>query len=212
MSKKNLLYIADHGNVTIIDLSNLKIISSYELPTQRYYKYFRGLKLDNNILYLTMSGIHEIFLCSPQNGKVLKKWGNYVGGSKQEQFHSPFGITLDNKYAYICDCDNHRVQILKKDSGKFSSQWGKSTPSAVEGQFTHPCSIYFYSEIFYVGDYYFVQLFTKDNIVVHRIGTPSHGDQMNQFYAVYGICIIDDRLYVSDFFNNRIQIFRETVV
>jgi len=42
---------------------------------------------------------------------------------------------------------------------------------------------------------------------IQRLGGPSQGAQMNQFYGVYGIWVLHNRMYVSDVENSRIQIF-----
>jgi len=114
---------------------------------------------------------------------------------------------VDNKYVYICDKYNHRIQLVTKTEGIFFSQWGKGGQSIEFGQFSYPNCIYndVVDEIFYIGDYHSVQLFLN-NVCVQRLGSQEKEDA--QFELVYGICIMNDQLYVSD--NNRIQIFKAT--
>jgi len=71
-------------------------------------------------------------------------------------------------------------------------------------------SIYYnlLEEIFYIGDRYSVQIFTKDGNCQQRIGDQNSGNKMNQFNRIYGICVMNDQLYVSDYNNKRVQIFR----
>jgi len=148
-------------------------------------------------------------LCRPADGKILNKWGPKEGGQKQGEFYDPHGISLCKflKCVYVCDYDNHRVQILG-DNGKFAQQLGSGKKSLEKGQFTYPCSIYYYEleEIFYIGDEICIQLFNLDNQCIQKLGN-TKGNGMNQFNRVYSTCIIDDRLYVSDSLNKRIQIF-----
>jgi len=123
-----LVYIAGVTHVTILNL-NLEIISSWKLPALPTPSLnFRGLKVENTIIYLTVDGIHQIFLCNTVDGKILNKWGSVYGhiyfGLKHGEFSHPRGLTLNNKYTYICDCFNHRIQILTKEKGHFISQWG----------------------------------------------------------------------------------------
>jgi len=62
--------------------------------------------------------------------------------------------------------------------------------------------------MYYIGDDISVQLFRKDGICVQRLGEELPGKGMNQFQAVFSICVFEDQLYVSDAGNERIQIFR----
>jgi len=207
MDEKNILYIADENNVTLVNLK-LEIISSWKLPQKNTG--FGGLKIDNKTVYLTIAGIHQIFLCQSEDGKVLKKYGTVDKGSKPGEFNRPCGITVNGTYVYICDCSNHRIQILIKENGTFSYQWGKGKESTEKGHFSYPRSIYYnvLEEMFYIGDSYSVQLFRKDNTCIQRLGDTTDGNKMNQFYNVWGLSVVNDQLYVSDFNNKRIQIFR----
>jgi len=206
--KRNLLYVADKLKITILNLQDLDIISDWRIPTEGY-GYFRGLKYDDNILYLTIGGKQQIFLCDPSNGTILNKWGTVTGSSKSGSFDYPFGLTIHNKCLYICDCDNHRVQILYKESGQYVDEFG-SGEGIEKGELKEPSSIFYckIEEIFYVGDLYSVQLFLKDKICIQRIGDVGSGNKMDQFNDICGICVIDDQLYLSDSNNKRIQIFR----
>jgi len=202
------LYIADDTHVTILNLK-LEILSSWRLPTTSK-TILRGLKVDEKILYLTMSNVHQIFICNSQDGKVLNKWGNVEYGSNKCEFYRPTGLTVDDKYVYICDQLNHRIQILTKDKGIFFTQWGSGKEGTDQGQFNAPYSIYNHlsEEIFYIGDVCSVQMFTKEGICIQRLGDKEYGNKRNQFNYVDGLCLINDRLYVSDTNNQRIQIFK----
>jgi len=60
----------------------------------------------------------------------------------------------------------------------------------------------------YIGDRFSLQLFSKDCVCRQRIGSHKVGNGMDEFSRIYGICIVNDELYVSDSNNRRIQIFR----
>jgi len=172
---------------------------------------FRALKIDGATLYLTTAAVHQIFLCNSQNGKLLKAFGTRKQGSKDGEFSDPMGLTVDNKYVYICDQLNDRVQILIKENGSYYSKWRGGTKSRAQ-QFIYPNSIFHHSleNLIYVGDDCSVQIFSKDGVCIQRIGEDK-GNQMNQFRGVLGICVgEDDRLYVSDLINQRIQIFKRS--
>jgi len=148
-------------------------------------------------------------LCNSQDGKLVKEFGTIEIGSSNGQFYYPFGLTVDNKYVYICDSFNNRVQILIKENGEFVSKWGKGEASLELGQFSCPNSIYHHlsENLIYVGDNYSVQLFRKDGVCIQRLGEKEFEKRMNQFCGVSGICVMDDRLYIDDCDNKRIQIY-----
>jgi len=201
----SLVYIGEQTQVTILNLQ-LERLSAWKLPSST--SYFRGLKVDGPILYLTLAGENQIFLCDKTNGTVLNKWGTLEESSSQGKFKSPMGLTVDNKYVYVCDNGNHRIQVLTKDKGLFLAQWGNGRESTDKGQFNGPLSAYhdLSDEIIYIGDTFSVQLLTKEGICIQRLGDKK-GNNMNQFNGVYGVSVIGDRLYVSDDNNLRILIF-----
>jgi len=92
----------------------------------------------------------------------------------------------------------------------FFLQWGNGKSSTEKGQFNFPFSIYLYNleEIFYIGDVCSVQLFTKNNECIQRLGDVVYGTTMKQFYYVYSICVLDDRLYVCDYLTRQIKAFK----
>jgi len=61
--------------------------------------------------------------------------------------------------------------------------------------------------IFYIGDECSVQLFTKVGFCRQRLGDTRVGANMNQFSYVFGITLMNNELYISDYSNNRVQIF-----
>jgi len=214
--KKSLLYIAGKAHVTLISLQSFETsLRSWALPTH-YSWNFRGIKLDGETLYLTLRDPHNIFVCDRNDGKVLNKFGSEVLSSSKGNFNQPCGLTLgpksglhgvhsDDEYLYICDNQNHRVQILTKDEGHYVSQFGRGGADG-RSELRYPNSIYYsnFDSIYYVGDWFSIQLFRLSGERIKRIGN------QNQFNSVYGIwkCENNDQLYVSDLKKRRIQIFR----
>jgi len=202
--KNSMLYLVNRTHVTLLNLK-LEHISSWRLPKEPGGGLFLGLKVDGHILYLTIDSRHQIFLCNSQDGKILQEFGTVKCGFKDGEFNHPFGVSVDNTYIYICDTLNNRVQIFKKENRNYFSKW---QPPNIK--FNYPYSIYNYlpEDIIYVGDDCSVQLFKKDGVCIQRLGGDIRGNQMHQFDVVFGMCVLDDRLYVSDNYNNRIQIFK----
>jgi len=198
----SMLYIADVTHITILNIK-LQFLSSWNWGRSELVV-SRGLKVDGDILYLSIYGFYQIFLCNSQDGKLLKEYGSGL----HDLFGSPDALTVDNKYVYICGYFSHSVQILTKQNGVYVSKWGTEKASTKQGEFDHPNSIYNHmlEDLIYVGDRASIQIFRKDGFCIQRLGDQP-GNQMNQFNMVSGICVMDDRLYVSDSRNHRILIF-----
>jgi len=204
-----LIFVSSSTHINIFNLK-FEFISSWQLPGVSDGG-FRGIKVDEIDIYLTIcsSSTHQIFKCNSFNGFVLNKYGKEERSSCQGEFENPLGITLNKANLYICDCNNHRVQVLNKDTGNFIAQWGETKGKEI-GQFWNPFSIYndTIEEMIYIGDNFTLQLFSKDGIGRQRIGSHKTGNGMDEFSLIYGLCIVNDELYVSDSSNKRIQIFR----
>jgi len=210
--KEGRLYVADKTHITILNF-NLEICTSWIIPIQTPFRSARRrLKVNNNALYLTLQELHHVYLYKKTDGQVLNKFGTSESGSKDGQFAFPSGITVNNQYLYVCD-QNHRVQILTKDEGIYCTKWGTGKEGTTQGEFTFPYSIYYSLEekIVYIGDNYSVQLFEKKNgICIQRLGDTKRGENMNQFWVVVSICIMNEQLFLSDY-NERIQIFKRAI-
>jgi len=129
-------------------------------------------------------------------------------GIKKGEFNSPEGITYDNNFLYICDYNNNRIQILTK-SGKFFTLWGgEDKDDGKKSPFRFPYAIYHYfiEDVICIGDNDTVQIWTKDGVCLQRLGEAITGTTY-PFSCVYGMCIMNNRLYITDGENHRIQIF-----
>jgi len=98
---------------------------------------------------------------------------------------------------------------LSKDKGTYITQYGYGKPSTALGEFTNPYSTFNQNEeIVYIGDSFSIQLFTNEGVCIQRLGDKVTGNNMKQFNYVYGLAIIDGHLFVSDGWNQRVQVFR----
>jgi len=184
---------------------NFQQQASWDLPNNPQRAGLRFLKIDNDQIYLTIDEFNFIFLCNKLNGELKQRFGSYSHSSDNGKFSNPLGIAIANELLYICDSNNHRVQILNKITGTYESKWGN------EKQFSDPHSIYYdqSNNLMYIGDTYSVQIW-KSNQCVQKLGENIVGNKPSQFDGVLGISIMNNRLYLLDFANLRIQIFRET--
>jgi len=201
--KKSLIYMVDNTRVNILNLK-FETITQWNLPAESAITLFRGIKIHGEQLFLTIGGIHQIFICDSKDGKLASVWGPVNGGSKGGEFFDPMGITLNNKNLYVCDQYNYRIQILTKENGNFVTQWGEKGLEPL--QFDLPYSIYYcvLSETIYVGDNHSVQIYTRNGICRQRLG----GSKECELNWVYGMCVFNDQLYVCDRNHHRVQVFR----
>jgi len=195
------LYIIDENQIHILNLKK-EILSQWKLPHGPGH----GIKVDYDLIYITLENIHQIFVYS-KLGCLLKKFGKEEKGNCNGQFYRPFGISVDDTDIYVCDYNNHRIQVLNKHSGIYSHQWGKQ--GNVEEHFSWPFCIYFNENIIYVGDSHGVQLFTCHGVFLQKIGTSFWGDDLHSFKCAWGMICVNNTLYVCDWLNHRIQVFKK---
>jgi len=143
-----------------------RLIPGNYLKVQFFY--FRGIKVDEESLYLTIEGIDKLFICHSHDGKLITAIGQK--GSNECEFSDPMGLTVDNKNVYICEYGNKRIQILTKKDGRYVSQWNG---------FDHPFSIYYYMGNFYIGDKSNVHIRSMDG-PLQTIGDKIRGKKVNQ--------------------------------
>jgi len=112
------------------------------------------------------------------------------------------GMAIYNTLLYVCDLNNHSVLVLDKKNGIYQTEWG--TEGRLEGQFYCPLSIYIWDGLWYVGDYYSIQLFNSEGLCSQRIEEWEN----EKFDRIRGICMLQDHLCVSDGLSKRIRVFR----
>ncbi len=119
-----------------------------------------------------------------KDGVFLGGWGHY--GSGEGEFNMPWGIAIDGKGdVYVADWKNHRVQKFNPD-GTFLAQFGRPTPGA--GELKYPTS--------YPRNITFSHLFRLEGADTGELNHPSHVSVDK-----------DGDVYVSDWANNRVQIY-----
>jgi len=163
----------------------------------------RGIKIDGFYIYITVGNSHQIhtYTTSGEFVKTIGKKGNRKG-----EFKWPHEMTVDKNYLYVCDWGHHRIQVFTKHNDLFSHEWG--TRGNNDGQFEFPRSIYLSEGVLFIGDQVSVQIFTIKGRFLQRLGT-TRGRDEGQFNGVDGVVAINNQLYVSDFINHRIQVFRK---
>jgi len=197
------LYSLGKENFFIVDLKTNSMIENWNLPKEEEGSVAGGdLKVDQEQIYFTPNLYsHYVYLHS-KKGKEIHKFGSKEESNAEGKFNYPRGVTVDEEYLYVCDFWNHRVQVLNKENGKFICQWKNGKRS-----FLAPRSILLFEHLFYVGDGYGIQVFTKQGKCVQVFGASEKGSGKGEFNGVRNLCIANAKLYIVDYFNKRIQVW-----
>ncbi|MCR4322754.1 MAG: 6-bladed beta-propeller [Candidatus Azambacteria bacterium] len=184
----------------------------------------RGITVDSSEnIYVVDGGNHRIQKFD-SNGNFITKWGTL--GSSDGQFSFPLDVAADSlNFIYVADANNNRIQKFSSD-GIFIAKWG--TLGSGDGQLNFPKGVATDSSgSVYVTDYgnYRIQKFTSDGSFVTKWGSVCQistgfgcidpdGDgplELGDGQFVFPIGIVarpSGNVYVIDFGNNRIQVFK----
>ena len=139
-------------------------------------------------------------------GEKIRTFGS--SGSGNGQLSGPVGVTVDNEdNIYVVDYSNHRVQKFTSE-GKFVAAVGSQGSNNL--QFYNPFGICFNrrNNTLYVCDQcnYRVQMLSTDLTFKSSFGTygSGNGQLKNPIYAAVDDA---DNLYVTDCYNQRVQVF-----
>lgn len=152
-------------------------------------------------------------------GEFVLEWG----GKGSDLFQKPVGIAVDSRgVVYVTDYDSDRIQKFD-DRGKFISSWGRNGDD--EGEFDAPNDIAVDSKgNIYVTDFYNhrIQKFDKDGKFLKSWGKEGKVDKLRsvlsfifreekagEFNYPAKIAVSNGKIYVSDAYNNRVQVFSD---
>lgn len=156
------------------------------------------VKLDTNPI-----SVPTVFVFDGKNGRLLKKWGENV-------LALPHNITTDkDDNVWIADVALHQVFKFSRD-GKLLMQIGeRGVPGDDDMHFNQPSDVAIARDgSIFVSDGYGnsrIVKFSPDGKFLLKWGTK--GKQQGQFDLPHGLTVENDRVYVVDRSNRRIQIF-----
>lgn len=131
-----------------------------------------------------------------------------AGVPGKEQLYGPFGVGSTKERIVLADSCNHRCMVLDL-YGKLLFEFGSR--GSGPGQFEYPeCIAIFQDGHICVSDKdnHRVQIFDESGIFSHIIPSDWQPDNNGQLHGPMGLCCdIQDRLYVCDCGNARVQIF-----
>jgi len=153
----------------------------------------------------------QVFSKEGKSIRIIGKSGNGPG-----EFDAPAAAVVDTKgNIYVADFYNQRIQKLSQN-GTFMTQWGLTRSKSIKReQFNYPTDIEFFPDGgFVVADAYNdrVKVYdhegTLDSVFGGFFGLNIPGSWKGWFNVATGVSISPTELiYVSDFYNHRIQVF-----
>lgn len=162
-----------------------------------------GIVAADDRLHVVDTLAHRIVTLSPE-GRVIGSFGSR--GGEPGQFNYPTNIARDGAgRLYVTDSMNFRIQILTPQ-GRYISAFGHLGDGS--GDFSRPKGVAVDREghVYVVeGLHDVVQIFDQEGRFLLGFGEPGHSD--GEFWLATGIAIANDRIYVSDSSNRRVQVF-----
>lgn len=195
------IYISDSKLAKIFVLSQkgefIRTIDGLQRPTGLYFDNI------NKQLYVSDTLDHRVIIYNEDDRKVLS-----FGQREKEQgdFNFPTHLALENNRLYVNDTMNFRVQIFDL-AGKYISSFGKHGDAS--GYFSQPKGVGVDSKgNIYVVDALFhrVQIFDSTGRYLMDFG--SQGSKAGEFWLPSGLFIDQDKIYVADSYNRRVQVFQ----
>ena len=195
------IYLSDSflGKVFVFDTrgKHLSTIKGVSRPT--------GLALDpkSQRLFVADTQGHRIVVFDAQ-GKKRFAFGKR--GAKPGRFNYPSHLFIRGDTLYVNDTMNFRLQAFDLQ-GKYLSSFGKHGDSS--GHFAQPKGVGVDAEgHIYVVDALFdrVQIFDPKGRYLLAFG--GQGGKAGNFWLPSGLFIAQDRIYVADSYNQRVQVFQ----
>ena len=180
-------------------------------------KWLKTVETDFNPASIAIGLNQRMYVCNKVNHEIRifnsdftlhKRLGRR--GCNNGEFNNPSGIVADlNGHLYIADTWNHRIQVLNED-GTFVRKFG--TKGSNPGQLNSPSNLCLDPE----GRFLFVSESRNHRVSVFKTENGQfvkcfgrHGKGLGELNRPRGITMDFNRLlYVCDYANNRIQIFK----
>ncbi len=112
-----------------------------------------GMDIDrrNGELYVIDAGNHRVKVLSPEDGSVLRTWGEKGTGDGQFKLHEFSSLAVDEKgYVFVVDTLNNRIQVFDT-AGKFITKFGEKGFGGT-GRYTSPNCVEVRKGKLYVAD------------------------------------------------------------
>lgn len=201
------IYVVDRDRVQIFDSAGNFIAKFGSIGIgDGQFNTPRDLAISNDRIFVVDNKNNRIQIFDP-NGNFITKFGTY--GTGDGEFNYPTGIAVDENRIYVVDRQNNRVQIFDL-VGNFITKFG--TFGTDDEQFYWPQGIAVNGDIIYVTDtsdaYYGshrIRVFNLNGRFITKFGSQGYGD--GQFVLPSDLTVYQDKIYVVDSYQSRIEIF-----
>ncbi len=155
-------------------------------------------------IYVAEAALHRVVVYDPQGNRVLE-----IGrrGAAPGQFNYPTWLAVDDAgNIYVTDALNFRVQIFDPE-GRPTGVFGEQGDAS--GALSRPKGIGIdrHGHIYLVDALFdAVQMFDREGHYLMVFG--GSGREPGLFWLPSGLAVDGDRIYVSDSYNQRVQVFR----
>ena len=174
------------------------------------------IAIAGDLIYITDYGNHRVQIFDGATRNYIATLGTTgSAGASNTQFNYPFGVAVstDNRI-YVADYGNHRVQIFDGATRNYITTVGTTgSAGASNTKFSCPTGVAVSADNrIYVADHSNdrVQIFdgATRNYIATLGTTGSAGASNTQFNYPFGVAVsTDNRIYVADYGNHRVQIF-----
>lgn len=136
-------------------------------------------------------------------------------GHGRGEFNVPDGLAVKNDYLYVSDSENNRIQVLRiNKDGRLSFRFTFGKKGEGKGEFFTPKGLAVKGDNLYVCDkincYIQILRIAKDGTLsfLSEFGDRRGGGRLGDLHGPEDMVIKDDYLFVIDYYNNRVQVFK----
>ncbi len=206
---RGLLYVADNGVKAVLVLDK-ETGAVKNMIGKGKFKNPDAVAVDpsRNRIYIADSKL-QVVMAFDYDGKLIWKIGKGVRSNADDGFNVPAAMTIDRDgNLYVADMFNRYVKVFSPE-GKFIKKIGYGLGMS-SGQFSKLVGVALDSDghIYALDtDFCNFQIFDQENNLLLFVGAP--GRAPGHFLVPSEIFIDEkDRIYVTDTFNHRIQVFQ----
>jgi DNA-binding beta-propeller fold protein YncE len=204
------LYVTDAGadRIVVFDTSGA-VLESWDGASLGLGRPMHVTRGADGLLYVAEYARDRISVLD-SGGRLVRRVGG-TPGKGPDALDAPGGVTARGDTVYVADFYNHRVAAFSPAGvvaiGRPGRLWA--------GRLHYPTDVGTDDSLLYVADAYNsrVQVLRPNGEYVRRWGGPFGlgvwGPFKGWFRVASGLAVAGGRVYVADFYNNRIQVFTD---
>jgi|GEM_PF-1927875 DNA-binding beta-propeller fold protein YncE len=204
------LYVTDAGadRIVVFDTSGA-VLESWDGASLGLGRPMHVTRGADGLLYVAEYARDRISVLD-SGGRLVRRVGG-TPGKGPDALDAPGGVTARGDTVYVADFYNHRVQAFSPSGATRIGRPGRLWA----GRLHYPTDVATDDSLLYVADAYNsrIQVFRPHGEYVRRWGGPFGlgvwGPLRGWFRVASGLAVAGGRVYVADFYNNRIQVFTD---